>query len=146
MLSIPETRKACTRCEDMTGEYVQWVYEFFFRIYDQTGDSLDISIGEEAVCLLYLYIKSSADFADSQTVFLGGIQACDLRANLETMKQLEKRLSALLGNLIEVHKGIQRNEEVSPCYGPYWEMAITSWVAPKVGKVVYGLTGCEIAH
>ena len=48
-LRIPETRHACTMCEDMTAKYVEWLYEFFFEVHDESGESMIISVHEEAV-------------------------------------------------------------------------------------------------
>ena len=79
-------------------------------------------------------------------IFLRGLEPADLRVDPERREKLERRLRPLLGNLTEVHEGMRKKEIVKPKYGPYWDMAITSWRVPEVNQTVYSLTGCELVQ
>ncbi|KAH8117006.1 hypothetical protein DFH11DRAFT_1578632 [Phellopilus nigrolimitatus] len=124
---IPDNRNACTMCDDMMQQYVEWIFRFFFILEDEGGDKFTVDVCSEA------------------KTFLTGIQPCDLRADRERLMAVKRRLRGCLGNLVEVHEGIKRNETIDPEFGPFLDLAIKSWeVDDGVRKLVtYALTGCE---
>ncbi|KAI5117475.1 hypothetical protein M0805_007179 [Coniferiporia weirii] len=124
---IPDNRNACTLCDDMSGELVEWVFRFFFILEDTSKEKILVDICSEA------------------KVFLAGLDPCDLHSDRNALMALKRRLRGCLGNLVEVHEGLKRQELVEAQYGPFLDLAIKSWEVDDADrkKVVYSLTGCE---
>lgn len=59
---------------------------------------------------------------------------------------VKKRLRSLLGNLVEVHEGIKRQEVIKPEFIPYLDISVKCWEATdddNSKNIVYSLTGCK---
>lgn len=144
---IPKTRHACTMCEDLLAQYVQWIWLFFVRLEDDSGDQIDVSLANEGVSSSISPVISKISLTVlCQTMFLGGLEAKDLSTDDDCLQRLQSLMHSLTGNLIEVHKGVSENIEIAPIYGPYLDLAVASWQThPGVdGSIVFGLSGCNI--
>jgi len=75
-------------------------------------------------------------------IFLG-IKPVDFSSNDAELEILAGRLKPLLGNLLDVHESLKKNSRLEPQLGPYMDLAIDSQKSER-GRVVYGLTGCNI--
>ncbi|THH12013.1 hypothetical protein EW145_g287 [Phellinidium pouzarii] len=122
---IPENRHACTMCEDMMGEFVEWVYRFFFVLEDEEGE------------------KILVDACSEGKTFLAGLDPCDFHEETDKLTVVQRRLRECLGNLVEVHEGLKKQELVEAQYGPFLDLAVKSWEVDdrKRKRVVYSLTG-----
>ena len=77
---------------------------------------------------------------------MSGIEPCELRGNRNQLMAVKKRLRSLLGNLVEVHEGIKRQEVINPEYIPYLDISVKIWEATDDDNsetIVYSLTGCK---
>lgn len=75
--------------------------------------------------------------------FFLGIKPLDFSVNEAELDILTERLKPLLGNLLDVHEGLRKNSKLNVQPGPYMDLAIDSQKS-EGGRVVYGLTGCNI--
>lgn len=56
---IPQMRRRCTKCDDAMEDetFVRAFFQLYFRITDEHGNSLDVSVSDERVgllCSIYL--------------------------------------------------------------------------------------------
>lgn len=145
---IPDRFKACNDCGDMEHKYVEWLYRFFLTLEDGEGECVNVSVCDEAVNYFYssiLPLKLMKSIS-LQPTFLLGLKPTDFESDPDALGKLKTRLNNLFGNLIDVHKGVKKNEEIKPTYGPYLNMAIKSWRTIIEGDevVAYALTGCSL--
>lgn len=49
---IPDTRYACTMCDDMEQKFVEWKYRFSLRLEDEDGESIVVAVADEGVCVM----------------------------------------------------------------------------------------------
>lgn len=78
---------------------------------------------------------------------MSGIKPCDLSLNEKAMWAVKRRFRECLGNLIEVHDCIKRQEKVEPRYGPYYDFAVEKAKVTLDGeyeRVIFSMTGCEL--
>lgn len=47
--SIPAKYKACLACNDGEHEFIAYRYRFFFRLEDEEGEQIHVSVGDEQV-------------------------------------------------------------------------------------------------
>ncbi|KAF8891203.1 hypothetical protein BD779DRAFT_1513799 [Infundibulicybe gibba] len=87
--------KACFSCDGIDHGYVRRIFRFFFLLQDENGDQLRAVVSDD--CPL-----------------LDGLERADLRATPPAYAAFCQRLKPLIGNLLDVHEALQRNEVVDP--------------------------------
>jgi len=120
--TLRATRKECVKCSDLVDSYVKCFYCFYFLLEDAEGKNLLISISED--CSL-----------------LRGLEPVDLRENPEFLEEFMGRLSPVIGNLLEVRRGIKRGEFIES-ETPMLKFVIDSWKNPDF--ITYGLMDHEV--
>jgi hypothetical protein len=50
--SLRASRKECVKCCDMVTSTVKCLYRFFFRLEDEEGKEVVVSVADEEVCIL----------------------------------------------------------------------------------------------
>ncbi|KAF7980156.1 hypothetical protein HWV62_39613 [Athelia sp. TMB] len=115
----------CLPCLDVETT-VRHVFCFFFLLEDADGKELLVSVSDE--CPL-----------------LQGLATIDLREDPSILQELTDRLEPFIGNLVDVHKGISRGEQVAR-RTPALNISIGCWQNENVDTVTYGLLDVELAR
>jgi len=118
------TRKECVRCSDMVESHVKCLYCFVFLLEDEEGNNIFIFVNDEDCSLLR------------------GLEPADFRENMEALELFTEYLRPVIGNLLEVHNGIERGEVIAP-ETPMLKFVIDSWKNPD--SISYGLMDLDIA-
>jgi len=79
--------------------------------------------------------------SDKDSSLLRGLEPADLREDLESLEELTERLSPVIGNLLDVHSGIERGEFIAS-ETPMLKFVIDSWKNPH--SISYGLMDLEV--
>ncbi|KAI0934827.1 hypothetical protein AcW1_006221 [Taiwanofungus camphoratus] len=111
---VPRTRRICTACDDAMDEdtYVRPFYQFWFRVQDQEGSQLELSV------------------CDAQCSLLKSVQPTNFHADQGALEEFTRHLKPLLVDLFEEREGIcQRrlgDSEFDP-NTPDLDLTIGSW-------------------
>ena len=76
-----------------------------------------------------------------QCSLLRGLEPADLREDPDSLAEFTERLSPIIGNLLEVHRGIDRGEIICS-ETPMLKLTIDSW--KNSDSISYGLMGLEM--
>jgi hypothetical protein len=69
------------------------------------------------------------------------LEPADLRGDPESLEEFTERLTPVIGNLLEVHRGIERGEFIAS-ETPMLKFTIDSWKNPD--STSYGLMDLEL--
>ncbi|KAH9952071.1 hypothetical protein B0H21DRAFT_12289 [Amylocystis lapponica] len=112
---IPESRRICTECDDAMEDtsFVRPVYQFFFVVEDEERSQLTISAN------------------DDQSSLLKDLAPADFTTDEDALEVFTKRLTALLGNLLEVRDGVAQRrlgDAISDLDTPSLDLTVGSWL------------------
>ncbi|TFK94811.1 hypothetical protein K466DRAFT_508902 [Polyporus arcularius HHB13444] len=113
---IPKTRRMCTKCDDAMEDesFARAFYQLFFRIADDDGSTLDVSV------------------SDKRCSVLKDIEPEDVYEDDGAFDMLVARVRPLLGDLLEVTDGEARRRTVTDddedSGGPLLDLTLGSWL------------------
>ncbi|RPD66503.1 hypothetical protein L226DRAFT_609332 [Lentinus tigrinus ALCF2SS1-7] len=114
--TIPKTRRMCTKCDDAMEDdsFVRAFYQLCFRIADEDGTTLDVSV------------------SDQRCSVLKDLEPEDVYEDEDAFDMLVARVRPLLGDLLEVSDGEARRRPVSHdeegSGGPLLDLTVGSWL------------------
>ncbi|KAM5532336.1 hypothetical protein V8D89_014015 [Ganoderma adspersum] len=112
---LPKMRRLCTKCDDVMGTqtFAQAFFELYFRLADEDGTTLEVSVADERCSILH------------------DLDPQDVHEDVEgAFDMFVSRVRPLLGDLLGVSDGEARrspNPEDETC-GPLLSLALGSWV------------------
>ncbi|TFY82565.1 hypothetical protein EWM64_g1453 [Hericium alpestre] len=100
---ISKKHNACVKCNDTLKEHVCHCYHLFFRLEDEDGDKFVVGVDE--------------NWSD-----LAGLGPTDFEADSEALDALRERLLKYIGNVEEVHRGLEKEIHTA-----FHDFTIVSW-------------------